>query len=139
MNRAVEIEEEEDFSKINMTPLVDVSLALVLIFMVTVPFSIIHGITVKRQLLEKFGLTTPQENVVVRLNSQGTFIQDENGVFQNIPYENFGMVLSQMLQISPSGSLILQAARDVPHGQTVWVFDLAKQNGARDVSLMETQ
>lgn len=129
-------EEEGSVNKINVTPLVDVCLVLVLIFMVTMPFSIIYGITVKGQILKNYGLSTPQEHVNVLLASRGVFIQDEKGKDQPIPYEDFGNVLRQVIQIAETKDVILRVERDVPHGQTVWVLDLAKQNGALDISLL---
>jgi biopolymer transport protein ExbD len=127
----------ENINGINITPLVDVSLVLVLIFMVTMPLAMIHGIDVKRQILKRYGLSTPQESVTVRLTARGIFVKDEKGRDQSVPYDEFGMVLGQMIGVSSSRRVLLQADRDVPHGQTVWVLDLAKQNGAGDVSLLE--
>ncbi len=129
--------EEKSTSTINITPLVDVALTLVLIFMVTMPLSMIHGIDVKRQVLEQYGLSTPQDNVRVHLTGHGIYVKDEQGADKLIPYEDFGVVLSQMIRLSQTKNLILRAERDVPHGQTVWVLDIAKQNGAKDISMME--
>lgn len=131
------LEEEDSINKINIAPLVDVCLVLVLVFMVTLPFSILYGITVKENKLSKYGLTTPQEHVVVHLTDRGIFIQDEKGKEQPIPYEDFGVVVRQMLQVSATKSLLLKVDRDVPHGQTVWSLDIAKQNGAREISIFE--
>ena len=71
---------EEDFETahgINITPLVDVCLTLVLIFMVVLPASIIHGINVRSQMLKSYGLSTPQENIQVHLTTRGIFVKDE--------------------------------------------------------------
>jgi len=130
---------DDDRDGVNLTPLVDVGLVLVLIFMVAMPLSMIHGIDVKRQALEKHGLNTPQEQITVHLAGNGVFILDEKGKEQAVPYDEFGMVLSQMIQISPSKQVLLRADREVPHGQTVRVLDIAKQNGAADMSLLETE
>lgn len=130
-------EDEKATSQINLTPLVDVSLSLVLVFMVTMPLSLIHGITVKRQELKKYGLTTPQESVIVHLKPGAIYIEDENSRQQKIPYEEFGVVLRQMLQISSAKQMFLHIDRQVPHGQTVWVLDIGKQNGAEDISIVE--
>ncbi|OVE78194.1 hypothetical protein BVX98_01000 [bacterium F11] len=129
--------DETESRQINMTPLVDVSLTLVLIFMVTMPLSQIHGVKVKREVLTEYGLTTPQENIVVHLTSSGIYIQDENGVNQRIPYVDYGVVLRQLIQISFTKDFLLHVDRDVPHGQTVWAIDLAKQNGANSIALFE--
>jgi len=122
------VDEDQALNTINITPLVDVSLVLLLIFMVTMPMSMIHGITIRRQTLEKYGLSTPQENIQVHLTEGGIFIKDSAGAPHSIPYDQFGMVLTQMIQISPTKNLLLEVNRGVPHGQSVWVLDLAKQN-----------
>src|SRR5438105_5872738 len=99
MNDAAESEDAE-ISGINITPLVDVALTLVLVFMVTLPLSAIHGINVRRQILERYGLSTPQENIVVHLAANGLFVSDKKGKEKKIPTEQFGSVLSQMIQDS---------------------------------------
>ena len=135
---SVEMDQREGGSGgINITPLVDVCLVLVLIFMITMPLSVLHGIDVKRQALQKYGLTTPQESVFVHLTADGVTIQDVKGKEQPVASQDFGMVLTHVIERSKSKQVFLRADRDVAHGQTVWVLDLAKQNGAGDISLME--
>ena len=131
---------EEDFEGIggiNITPLVDVALTLVLIFMVVLPASVIHAINVRSQILRRYGLSSPQENVRVHLTARGIFVQDERSRDRLVGYDHFGIVLSQMVQISSTKRLLLRCDRDVPHGQAVWALDIAKQNGAQDLSLVE--
>jgi len=131
------MQDEKAANSINITPLVDVCLCLVLFFMVTAPFSNIYGINVRNLTLKKYGLTTPQESVSVRLTDNGIYIQNEKGEDVRIAYKEFGVVLRQMLQISPTKNFLIRVDRNVPHGQTVWALDLAKQNGALEVSILE--
>jgi biopolymer transport protein ExbD len=131
------VDEDQSINSINITPLVDVSLVLLLIFMVTMPMSMIHGITVRRQAVEKYGLSTPQDNIQIHLTENGIQIKDAAGKKHPIPYDQFGVVLSQMIQISPVKNVLLQINKGVPHGQTVWALDIAKQNGASDLSIIE--
>jgi biopolymer transport protein ExbD len=128
---------DKETAGVNMTPLVDVSLSLVLFFMVTMPLSIIYGIQVKHDALKKYGLTSPQENIVVHLSTKGVFIEDEKNKEQKVPYEVFGVVLRQMIQISVGKQVLFKVDRAIPHGQTVWALDLAKQNGADNISFLE--
>jgi biopolymer transport protein ExbD len=130
-------EKEDGVNGINITPLVDVCLVLVLIFMVTMPLSLLRGIDVKRQSLSKYGLSTPQENVNARLTSRELFIKDEKGVEKAIPFDEAAAVLGGVLQSSTGKRFFLRVEREVSHGRTVWVMDVAKQNGAADISLME--
>ena len=131
------MEDEKATNGINITPLTDVSLVLMMAFMVTMPYSLIWGVKVRGESLRKYGLSTPQERVVVHLSDKAVYIEDEKGKEQPIPYTDFGVVLRQMIQVSDTKEVLLKADRTVPHGQVVWVLDIAKQNGSGDISLFE--
>ena len=135
---SVELGEKKDgVNGINITPLVDVCLVLVLIFMITMPFSILRGIDVKREALKKYGLATPPENVNAHLTAKELLVKDVKGREKAVPYDDAGLVLGGLLQASVAKQLFLRVDRDVPHGRTVWAMDTAKQNGAADISLLE--
>lgn len=134
VNASDDIESE---ARINITPLVDVCLVLVLIFMVTMPLSMIHGITAKSHSVKRTGVTTPRDHVVIRLTLRGPMVKNSKGQDQLIAHEDFGAVLRQRVQLSASREVHVRVDRDVPHGQTVWALDLAKQNGAANVGLLE--
>lgn len=131
-----EEEDSDSIAGINITPLVDVALTLVLVFMVTMPLSMIHGITVRRQMVEKYGLSTPQENIQIRLSQQGIFVKDKKGKSRHVSNQDLSFVLTQMIIDSPKKRVMLECEKTVPHGQTVWVMDLAKQSGALDISFI---
>jgi biopolymer transport protein ExbD len=135
---AAEVGEKKDgVNGINITPLVDVCLVLVLIFMITMPLSMVRGIDVKRQALKKYGLSTPQENVMARLTAQGLKVKNAKGEETSIAEQDALEVLAGMLESSKVKQFFLQVDAEVPHGRTVWAMDLAKQGGASDISLME--
>ncbi len=135
---AVDLFEDNDsISAINIAPLVDVCLVLLLVFMVTMPLSSLYGITVKSNQLSKYGITTPVDHVMIHIKANGLFIEDEKRKEQRVPYEEFGVVVRQLIQLSTTKEVMLHVEPDVPHGQTVWVLDLAKQNGANAISIFE--
>lgn len=122
---------------INVTPLVDVCLVLVLFFMVTMPLSAIYGVRVRQETLAKYGLTTAQENIIVHLTTDGVYVVDSQNKEKLIRTFDFGPVMAGMLKISTAKQVILHVDSQVPHGTTVWALDLAKQNGAEGVSFLE--
>jgi biopolymer transport protein TolR len=130
-------EKKDGVNGINITPLVDVCLVLVLIFMVTMPLSLLRGIDVRRQSLSKYGLSTPVENVNARLTQKELWIKDAKGAEKPVPLSEAAQVLRGVLEASQGKQLFLTVERDVTHGQTVWLMDAAKQGGAADISLME--
>ena len=139
MDAAIETTTELDDSinAINIAPLVDVCLVLLLVFMVTMPLSALYGVTVKNDALAKYGLTKPQEHVMVHLTTKGVYIEDEKRKEQPVAYEEFGVVMRELLEISKDKLVMLSIDPEVPHGQTVWALDLAKQNGADSISILE--
>lgn len=129
--------EDDGISAINIAPLVDVCLVLLLVFMVTMPLSALYGVTVKSDTLAKYGLTKPQDSVMVHLAAKGIYIEDEKRKEQLVPFEEFGTVIRQLIQLSTTRAVMLKVDPTVPHGQTVWALDIAKQNGASHISLFE--
>jgi biopolymer transport protein ExbD len=134
---AVDVEKSDGVNGINITPLVDVCLVLVLIFMITMPLSTLRGIDVRRQTLRKYGLSTTQENVMAHLTPQGLNIQNRKGEEKLIEDGDVAVVLGELLQASKVKQFFLKVERGVAHGRTVWALDLAKRGGASDISLME--
>lgn len=128
---------EKNETGINVTPLVDVCLVLVLFFMVTMPLSAIYGVRVKQETLAKYGLTTPQENIMVHLTHEGVYVMDTNNKEKLIRNFDFGVVIGGMLQKSTGKQVIFHVDPTVAHGTTVWALDMAKQNGAEGVSFLQ--
>jgi biopolymer transport protein ExbD len=124
-------------NSINITPLVDVCLVLVLIFMITMPYSILRGIDVRRETLKKYGLTTPTENVTAHLTLESLRIEDSEGVERPIADADAETVLVGVLSSSKGKGFFLRVDYEVTHGRTVWIMDLAKRGGATSISLME--
>jgi biopolymer transport protein ExbD len=124
---------------INITPLVDVSLVLVLIFMVTMPLGMIHGIDVNRQALKKYGLTTPRENVSLHLTARGVFVKEGRGRETGVNDADLAQVLAGLIEASKTKRVLISADRDALHGRTVRAMDMAKQSGASDIALLETE
>jgi biopolymer transport protein TolR len=131
------LEADDSINAINIAPLVDVCLVLLLVFMVTMPLSALYGVTVKTDKLSKYGVTKPQDNVMVHLAANGIFIENDRRKEELVPYEEFGVVIRQLIQLSATRAVILKIDAAVPHGQTVWALDVAKQNGASQISLFE--
>lgn len=129
--------DDDSINAINIAPLVDVCLVLLLVFMVTMPLSALYGVTIKSDRLAKYGLTNAQDNVMVHLTAKGILIEDEKRREQPVPYEEFGVVIRQLIQLSATRVVMLKVDAAVPHGQTVWALDVAKQNGADQISLFE--
>jgi biopolymer transport protein ExbD len=129
-----ELEEpREGMYGINVTPLVDVSLVLVLIFMVTSPFFAKPLIPVK--LPEAVASESEdRQNITVSISPE------EGYAINEIPAkkEALPVLLEQQLKESGFSFVLIRADERVPHGEVQDVMKAAKRAGARRIAFATT-
>ena len=117
------------FAEINITPLTDVFLVLLVIFMVTT--SVIHSQGKQVDLPgAEVSDTTPQ-GVTVTVTSDGAILVNE----QPTDEANLFASLEAALQDSREKLVILRGDKKVLLGQAVNILDLAQQAGATGIAL----
>lgn len=124
--------ERDSFNEINITPLTDIFLVLLIIMMVIAP------------LLDQQGLNlTVPDNVVqsqVKENKTLTVsvTNDDKYVFngEEIPEQNLESVIKEKAKEFPDGMLI-QAGPDATHGAVVKLMDSARNSGVTNISMSE--
>jgi len=125
---------DEPITDINLTPLVDVSLVLVIIFMAVAPFALTAGIKVlQSKASAQVGKVSLSESVQVRLSKEGKLTL--NG--KEIPRENYPAEVMRALVKSEDKFVIVKADVDNKVGQVVGLLDEAKQAGALKMALMK--
>ncbi len=101
-------------SQINVTPLVDVMLVLLVIFMVTAPM-MQQGVQVNLPKANTKALPAQEETVVVSLERSGkVFINTTE-----VPADALRTKLSSMFANRTKKEVFLKADRDVPYGEVV--------------------
>src|SRR5512140_1770204 len=101
-------------SQINVTPLVDVMLVLLVIFMVTAPM-MQQGVQVNLPKADTKAMTPPEESVVVSVDKNGkVFIGKEE-----IPAADLRTRLSTMFASRAKKEVFLKADAVVPYGEVV--------------------
>jgi biopolymer transport protein TolR len=101
-------------SQINVTPLVDVMLVLLVIFMVTAPM-MQQGVQVNLPKAETKALPSPQESVVVSIERSGKVFINSN----EIPAGDLRTRLADMFSERSKKEVFLKADKDVPYGDVV--------------------
>ena len=101
-------------SQINVTPLVDVMLVLLVIFMVTAPM-MQQGVQVNLPKAETKALPAPQESVIVSIERSGRIFINSN----EIPATDLKSRLSEMFASRSKKEVFLKADKDVPYGEVV--------------------
>jgi biopolymer transport protein ExbD len=121
---------------INLTPLVDVSLVLVVIFMATAPMFMQSGIIVtsgEKKLGASVSSETPKpsENIVIRLEPGAIFLNEHPVAEEQLP-----ALLRQMLAASEGKRVIVNPEREIKHGRVVRIMDIAKQAGGENIVIL---
>lgn len=128
--------EEEPITEINVTPLVDVALVLVIIFMAVSPFMLQAGLTVQESKAgAETGKHALEKNLQIRLN-------EENKIFVNneeILLKNLADFLKTKIPKTLDKMVTLQAEKTNRVGQVVEILDLAKQSGALKVAILNKE
>ncbi len=131
---AVSSNADEPITDINLTPLVDVSLVLVIIFMAVAPFALQAGIKVlQSKASAQVGKVSLSESVQVKLTEAGALTI--NGVA--VQRENYPAGIAKALEKSADKFVIIKADTGNRVGQVVTLLDDAKQAGALKMALMK--
>lgn len=128
--------DEEAITDINLTPLVDVSLVLVIIFMAVAPFAIQAGIQVLHSRAQvSTGKASLTENVQVTLKEDGQL--SVNGKLSD--FAGLFAAVQSALAVSKDRMVIVSADYKNKVGQVVLILDTARQAGAAKLALMKNE
>ena len=117
-------------SEINVTPLVDVCLVLLIIFMVVVP-AMINGVDVK--LPEISGGSAPGERILpVTIKEDGTVYLDTLIVRR----DEVESALQRLRETAASRPVGVRADKRVEYGEVLGVLDACRKAGWADVTLI---
>jgi len=115
-----ELDEEDAITGINVTPLVDITLVLLIIFMVTARF--ISEPSIGINLPKTSQQSTPpaaDNNVFLTITSNHDIFLGNKKVTQS----DLGNAAKSMLQEKPNLTVIVRADKSVTHGEVVTVLD----------------
>lgn len=125
--------DEDPITEINVTPLVDVALVLVIIFMAVSPFMLQAGLTVSESKAgAATGKSSLSENVQISL-SEDNKIRIDN---IEISLSDLQSILKEKIPKSKDGLVTVQAEKKNLVGQVVEILDIAKQCGAKKVAIL---
>ena len=119
-------------SEINITPLVDVVLVLLIIFMVTVPLLQRGYAAQVPPKVESAAPTPNQDQIIVRMDAQGqTFINKTP-----VPYESFAGALKTAMTGRSQKVVFFAADGELPYEKVVNFMDLVRNNGAENLGIV---
>ncbi len=124
--------EESEMAEINVTPLVDVMLVLLIIFMIAAPM-LHQGIEVQLPRVDAENLPLRVEDpLVLSINKDGlVYVQDQ-------PFHPSQLIerLTPLLKARGDDSVFLKGDRALPYGNVLEVLEVLNQGGIRNVGLV---
>ena len=121
--------DSEIVAKINITPLTDIFLVLLIIFMIT-----------SSAMIESGGKVNLPKAVATQSESRGTTVTltPKREIFVNqkkVGEENFERTLQEALNTSPDKTVVLRGDKDVLLGDTVKIMSIIKRAGASEIAI----
>lgn len=123
-------DDEEAITGINITPLVDITLVLLIIFMVTTSYIVKAAIEVDLPKAAT-GHETQPTSLSVILTRKGDLYLNERPISE----EALATRVRAELKRNPDLQVLISADTELPYGRVVWLIDLVKQHGVRRYAL----
>lgn len=124
---------DDDITGINVTPLVDVMLVLLIIFMVTANYIAAQSIAINLPKAETSESPATTKNMGFTLDAQGQLYLDGQPIeFKDIPDR-----ISAFKKDSPQASInaVIAADQATPHGLVVKLIDTVRKHGITDFAI----
>jgi biopolymer transport protein TolR len=118
-------------SNINVTPLVDVMLVLLVIFMVTAPI-LQQGVAINLPKVKAAALTGEEQQLVVAVNRSGQVYLNDTPI--SVP--ELGPKLEAILKVRPDRQVFLRADQSVRYGEVMRVISTIKGAGVERLGMV---
>lgn len=125
--------QRDSFNEINITPLTDIFLVLLIIMMVIAPLLDQQGLNLTVPTLHEAQKQEQQPKLItVNVSKDGQYTVDGQEVAEN----NLQVRIEEVFKEKKEG-LLIRADQDSTHGAVVLVMDAAQQVGIQNVSVLE--
>jgi biopolymer transport protein TolR len=118
-------------STINVTPLVDVMLVLLVVFMVTAPLLTV-GVPVDLPQTQAPAINEPKEPTVISVTKDGLIFVQETSV----PIDTLVEKLQAITGTNPDAVIYVRGDKDINYGRVLEVMSLISSAGFKKVSLV---
>jgi len=119
-------------AEINVTPLVDVMLVLLVIFIVTAPLLVPQSMKVNLPKTVELNKTVQTKNSILAIDSDGNIVFDGKGISDS----ELATLFRE--KVGPNFQVQIQADQAVPYGRVAEIMALAQTNGVTKISFATT-
>ena len=124
---------DENMNEVNMAPLIDVSLVLVVILLLASPLAMESSFGVRKTAASARQASDQEQEARIELD-----IQSDSTVRVNrtvISIDDLGDFLAPLIAESSTGDVVVKCDGGVAHGTFVRVLDVTKMNGAKEIAI----
>jgi biopolymer transport protein TolR len=121
----------DDLAEINIIPLVDVMLVLLIIFMVAAPLSL-SGLQVDLPHSKAKGVAATETNVILTVSKEGGYYFDKN----RVSGADLTIKLKAMFENKPDKQLFIRADRSVDYGVVIDAMSAARLAGIKKMAML---
>jgi len=118
-------------SEINVTPLVDVMLVLLIIFMVAAPM-MTQGVDVNLPKTEAKNIKTSDEPLMLTVNNKKEIFLESH----RIPLESLEIKIKKIFENRRNKEVLLRADKDIPYGFVINVIASVKKAGIEKLGMV---
>lgn len=121
---------EDSISEINVVPLVDIILVVLIIFMVTAPMFLKPSINVN---LPKAASGEATQKTLLNISIAASGVISLNGAISN--EDKIKEKALEVIKSNPEVQAVIAADKDVPHGRVVSIIDIVKMAGVKKFAI----
>jgi biopolymer transport protein TolR len=125
----------QTLSEINVTPLVDVMLVLLIVFMVTAPL-IQQGVEVNLPEARAASVEDPEQKLVLSVKADKTIYLGTGEKPAKVALEELEVKLRSNPRVQRDHEVYLMADRSLPYGYIVEVMAAAQRAGVRNLGMI---
>lgn len=120
----------DSFNEINITPLTDIFLVLLIIMMVIAPLLDQQGLNLTVPDMVEQSQVKETKTINIMVTNDDKYILDG----QEIPAQDLGQIIKDKAKTLPDG-LLIQAQPNATHGAVVKLMDSSRNSGVTSISM----
>lgn len=124
--------QRDSFNEINITPLTDIFLVLLIIMMVIAPLLDQQGLNLTVPDMVQQDQVKESKTITMSVTNDDKYLFDG----QEISTQNLESFIKDKAKNLPDG-MVIQAAPDATHGAVVKLMDSARNSGVTSISMIE--
>lgn len=124
-------DDDEVMSEINMTPLVDVMLVLLIIFIITVPV-LTHSVKIDLPRANNQPNEVQQKPITISVNQQGQIFWNDTLIEKTVLAQQFSQIATQQ----PQPEVHIRGDREVAYEHVMQVMAQAQRSGVQKLGFI---